>query len=308
RTPANIASRTLTPIIFGADTPYGGPGSGTVESVTGITRADLLAFKDRWIRPDNAELFVVSDRPLAEILPELNAALGDWRAPAGARGTKSLGQMASPPEASRVVLIDRPNSPQSYILGGYLTPARGQDPAIIDLLNANNALGGNFLARLNMNLRETKGWSYGVRGAPNIAENAVAYYISAPVQADRTGDALAELMRETREFLGDRGVTDAELERIIAKEVGELPGQFETSRAVLGAMQSIELYDRPDNYYETLAERFRSQTRAGLDAAARAAIDPDRFVWVVVGEADKVRPQLEALGLPLEVRPMAGAN
>ena len=88
-------------------------------------------------------------------------------------------------DTSRIVLINRPNSPQSYILGGVLTDARAQDPAIVDLYNANNALGGNFLARLNMNLRETKGWSYGVRGAPNANENSVAYQISAPVQADR---------------------------------------------------------------------------------------------------------------------------
>ena len=124
-------------------------------------------------------------------------------------------------------------------------------------------------------------------------------------QGFRTGDALAELIRETGEFLDTRGVTEAELTRIVAAQIGELPGQFETSGAVLSAMQNNALYGRPDNYYELLADRYRAQTGASLDAAARAAIDPDRFVWVVVGDAEQVEPQLESLGLDVEVVEMA---
>ncbi|MBO9511316.1 pitrilysin family protein [Erythrobacter sp. A6_0] len=304
RTPQSIAVRALAPLVYGADNPYGGPGSGTTESVQSITRADITGFKDRWIRPDNGQVFVVSDRPLNEIVSALNAVFGDWQAPNVAKGTKSFGSMAAMPTEPRIVLINRPNSPQSFILGGQRTPVDPREPTYVDFLNANNALGGNFLARLNMNLREDKGWSYGVRGAPQTNENAVGYLISAPVQADRTGDALAELIRETGEFLDSDGVTDAELERIVTAQIGELPGQFETSGAVLGAMQQNALYGRPDNYYETLAARYRAQTGESLDAAVRAAIDPDRFVWVVVGDASVVRPQLDSLGLDIEVREM----
>ena len=304
RTPQAVAARTLAPIVYGEDSPYGGPGSGTVESVRSITRADITGFKDRWIRPDNGQVFVVSDRPLNEIVATLNGVFGDWRAPSVAKGTKSFGEMAAMPESSRIVLINRPNSPQSFILGGQRTPADARDETYVDFLNANNALGGNFLARLNMNLRETKGWSYGVRGAPQTLENAVGYLVSAPVQADRTGDALGELIRETGEFLDTSGVTEAERNRIVTAQIGELPGQFETSSAVLNAMQSNALYGRPDNYQETLAARYRAQTAQSLDTAVRAAIDGDRFVWVVVGDASVVRPQLEQLGLPVEVREM----
>ncbi len=306
RTPANIASRTFTPLIYGENSPYGGAGTGTVESLQAITREDIVGFRQQWIRPDNAEIFVVSDRPLAQVLPALNAAFGDWQAPAVPMGTKSFATQAEPPESSRIVLVNRPNSPQSYILGGMLTDAEAQDPAYLDLLSANSALGGDFLSRLNMNLRENKGWSYGVRGFPQANEEAVAYRITAPVQADRTGDALAELIRETSEFVGTSGVSEQELTRIVTAEIGELPGRFETSVAVLGAMMENELYDRSDDYYETLSDRYRTQTVGSLDAAARAAIDPARFVWVVVGDASVVQPQLEALGLPVEVRQMAG--
>jgi len=157
-----------------------------------------------------------------------------------------------------------------------------------------------------MNLRETKGWSYGVRGGAQPRENAVIYVISGGVQADRTGDSLAEMLRETTAFLTEQGVTAEELDRSIASAVGALPGQFETSPAVLGAMQSNALYGRPDNYQETLASIYRAQTTDSLDASARASIDTGKFVWVVVGDADKVRSQLEPLGLPIEQREMEG--
>jgi predicted Zn-dependent peptidase len=303
KSPQGIAQRTLTPELFGNGTPYGGVAS--VASVNAITRDDLIAFKESWIRPDNGEVFVISDKPLAEIVTALDAAFGDWTAPTAPKGTKSFVANAEP-KGNRIILVNRPNSPQSFITGAQITPLLGSDPAIVAFNSANNSLGGNFLARLNMNLRETKGWSYGVRGGTQAREKAIVYAISGGVQADRTGDSLAEMIRETREFLTVKGVTPEELERSIASQVGALPGQFETSPAVLGAMQGNALFGRPDNYQETLASIYRAQTTDSLDAAARAAIDIDKFVWVVVGDASKVRSQLEPLGLPIEQREMEG--
>ena len=300
RTPGSIAARVASPLIYGADSPYAGPGSGTVASLTSITREDITGFTNRWIRPDNGEVFVVSDLALSDVVASLNAVFGDWQAPATPKGDKAFAATSTPGEGNRIVLVNRPNSPQSYIYGGQLTPANARDETYVDFLNANNALGGNFLARLNMNLRESKGWSYGVRGTPLVTENAIAYTVRAPVQADRTGDALAEIIRETGEFLDSNGVTEEEKTRIVTAEIGELPGQFETSGSILTAMQNNALYGRPDDYYERLADRYRAQTRESLDAAARAAIDPGKFVWVVVGDATVVEPQLEQLGLAVE--------
>ena len=305
RSPQGIAGRAIGTELFGPAAPYG--GVATIESVSAISRDNLLAFKDSWIRPDNGEVFVISDRPMGEIVAALNTSFGNWTAPAAPKGKKDFASLAaSAPKGNRVVLINRPNSPQSFILGAQRTDLDARDPAWVDFTNANNAIGGSFLARLNMNLRETKGWSYGVRGAPQAYENAVVYAISGGVQADRTGDSLAEMIKETREFLTMKGVTEEELTRNVAAEIGELPGSFETSPAVLGAMQTNALYGRPDNYYETLVARYSGQTRESLDAAARSALDVDDFVWVVVGDAAQVAPQLEALGLPVEVRQMAG--
>jgi predicted Zn-dependent peptidase len=299
KSPQSIAQRTLTPELFGTGSAYGGVAS--VESVSSITRDDLIAFKDSWIRPDNGEVFVISDRPLAEIVTALNTAFGDWRAPATPKGTKTF-TASGATTGSRIILVNRPNSPQSFITGAQITPLDASDPAFVAFGSANKSLGGDFLARLNMNLRETKGWSYGVGGGALARENAVVYAISGGVQADRTGDSLAEMIRETKEFLTVKGVTPEELERNIAADIGALPGRFETSPAVLGAMQGNALFGRPDNYQETLASIYRAQTIQSLDAAARAAINPDTFVWVVVGDASKVRAQLEPLGLPIEQR------
>ncbi|MCK0129100.1 pitrilysin family protein [Erythrobacter sp. F6033] len=300
KSPQGIARRAIGPEIFGSDHPYG--ESSSVASVSSITRDDLFGFKDSWIRPDNGEVFVISDRPMAEVANALNAVFGDWSAPEAAKGTKSFASTGQATAGNRIILINRPNSPQSVIVGAQLTGLDASDENYIDFTNANNSLGGNFLARLNMNLRETKGWSYGVRGGPQAQENAVVYAISGGVQQDQTGPSVAEMIRETKEFLSTNGVTPEELERNVAAEVGELPGRFETSPAVLGAMRSNALYNRPDDYYETLVEKYQSQTAESLDAAAREALDVENFVWVVVGDAAQVQGQLEELGLPLEVR------
>ena len=152
-----------------------------------------------------------------------------------------------------------------------------------------------------MDLREAKGWSYGVNGNFALREHAVPYVVNAPVQADRTGESIAAQQSQFSGFLGAKGVTPEELARVTANSINELPGRFETSTAVLSAMMSNDLLGRPDNYYETLATRYRGQTPAAVDQAIRAAVSDRGFVWLVVGDAAKVRPQLAKLGLPIEV-------
>jgi zinc protease len=297
--PNGMAARAIPALLYGEAHPYATTSAGNPAAVQKISRDDLAAFKDRWLRPDNLEIFVVSDRPLAEIQAELDRRFGQWQAPAVPKGVKQFAQAPARPASPRIYLIDRPQSPQSVIMGAQITPV---DPRgdITALTSANDVIGGNFLARINMDLRETKGWSYGVRGAVVLNEAVVPYVITAPVQADRTADSIRALSQNYRSFLSSAGTTDEELKRIIANNIQQLPGRFETSAAVLSAMQSNDLFGRPDDYYERLAEQYRGQTAASLDAAARAAIAPEGFIWVVVGDAAKIRPQLRRLGIPIE--------
>ncbi len=298
--PNSMAARALPGLIYGENHPYASTGQGDVAAVTALTRDDLVGFQQRWLRPDNMEIYVVSSLPMAELMPKLEARFGKWAAPAAAKGVKNFTALPPRPTSPRIVLIDRPSSPQSIILGGQLTPI---DPRsdIIPVSGASEVLGGNFLSRINMDLRETKGWSYGVRSNVSYALNAAPYIVNAPVQADRTGDSIKALNEQIALFLGKKGVTAEELSRAVSNNVQALPGRFETSGAVLGAMMSNDLYGRPDNYFELLGDRYRGLTRTAADQALRVALDPKGFVWVVVGDAAKVKPQLDKLGMPVEV-------
>ena len=299
--PNSIAARALPALLYGEGHPYATTSLGDVAAVTAITRDDLVRFHSSWIRPDNLEVFAVSNLPLAELLPQLEARFGNWVAPAGFRGVKAFTAPPARPTKAHIVLIDRPGSPQSVILGGQLTPI---DPMgdVVAVTSANDVLGGNFLSRINMDLRETKGWSYGVRGSIGLNVHSVPYLVTAPVQADRTGDSIRALNAQISLILSKKGVTEEELHRTVINNVQMLPGRFETSAAVLGAMMTNDLYGRPDNYYELLADKYRGLTRPALDLSLREAIDPNGFVWVVVGDAAKVKPQLDKLGIPVEVR------
>jgi predicted Zn-dependent peptidase len=301
--PAAIAARALPPLMYGEASPYGRPfaGTGTPETISALTREDLIAEHAEWVRPDNARIFVVSDLPLSELTPRLERAFGDWRAPSTPRGTKVF-PTDIPATTARIVLIDRPQSPQSIIYGGAVLDVSGTDD-LLTLQAANTVLGTDFLSRINADLRETKGWSYGVRGSINTLQHRVPYIVNAPVQANRTGESIAALIAQYERFLGPDGVTAAERDRTVNGDTRGLAGGFETSGQILGGLRSNALYGRPDNYQETLASRTRALTAADMDAAARATIDPSTFVWVVVGDASVVRPQLDALGLPVEVRP-----
>lgn len=305
--PGGLAARTLAPTLFGPGHPYGKPttGSGDPAVVKTLTRDDLVAFHRAWLRPDKATIFVVSDRPLAEIRAVLDQSFGQWTG-TGAAGVKNFAQ-AVPAAQPRIILVDRPDSPQSLIQGGVVTPLKGTQE-LLPVIAANDVLGGNFLSRLNMDLRETKGWSYGVRGGFNRLLEGVPYVISAPVQADKTGAAIAALRDNVVQFLSNKGITQEETQRTINGFVRELAGNFETAGDVLGGMQTNVLYKRPDNYYETIADKYRGLTGAQMDQVIRAAIDPSKFVWVVVGDAKVVKPQLDSLGLPVEVRTAPAAQ
>lgn len=307
KNPQSIALRTLPPLLYGAAHPYGVSftGTGNSDSVQKLTREDLVAFHRAWIRPEKATLFVVSDQPLAKITKALDVQFGHWTAQGPAGVKPSSGTIA--PAVPRIILIDRPGSPQSYILGGQVLPKKGTDE-LETLVTANQALGTDFLSRINTNLRETKGWSYGVRASVNRVAGDVPYIVLAPVQADRTGESIAAIKADMTEFLTTKGITEEERTRIINGNILELPGSYETSGAVLGALQRNALYGRPDDFYDSLASRYRGMTQAQLDGAIRAVLKPDQMLWVVVGDAKIVRPQLEKLGLPVDLMSQAGGN
>jgi zinc protease len=295
--PNSIAQRLLPPMMYGAGHPYGIPftGSGTEASIAALTRADLKAHLDAWIRPDNMRLVVVGDTTPEQIKPLLEKHLGGWRVPAVTRGSKTVPDVALPGKP-RVYLVDRPDSQQAFILGGHLLPS-SKSPRNLEIESAVTALGGMFSARLNMNLREDKNWSYGAYAFSSGAQHQRPLLVSAPVQTDKAVDSLKELVREFDEYVGTRPATPEELAKVIAKDVRALPGRFETANAVRGAISGILLYDRPDDYVRTLKGRIEAQTVDGVNAAARDTIKPAAMTWVVVGDLSKIEQGIRGLGL-----------
>ncbi|WNO54681.1 M16 family metallopeptidase [Stakelama saccharophila] len=305
--PVGIALRTLPPILYGDGHPYGVPFSGTGDPavVSKLTPQEIAQFHNAWIRPEKARIYVVGDTTLDQVMPLLESSFGDWKG-TGAVPKKDFAA-GTPAAQNRVLLIDRPNSPQSLIFGGELLPVQGTDD-ILPLEQANDILGSSFLSRLNSDLREEKHWAYGVSGFINRVEKQVPYLIYAPVQANQTGPSIAAMTQDINQFLTEKGVTQAELQRTINGSIRELPGQFETAADVLNGLEANARFDRPDDYYETLASRLRALSADELDAAARKVIDTSKLTWVVIGDAASVKPQLEKLGLPVEVQGSAGAG
>jgi predicted Zn-dependent peptidase len=171
----------------------------------------------------------------------------------------------------------------------------------VTLRAANEVFGGDFTSRINMDLRETKGWSYGTRSQVPGAVGPVSFIMQAPVQTNQTGPSIAALIGHLNDFRNGKGVSAAERDATAVSNVLELPGSYEQSAAVLGQMQADKLYGRPFNYVETLAGKYDAMTADGMTTAFNAKVDPAKLVWLVVGDAAKVKPQLETLGLPIEL-------
>ncbi|WP_294354413.1 pitrilysin family protein [uncultured Sphingomonas sp.] len=301
--PGGLAQRVL-PKLIAPNSPYAkAQGSGDPRAVQALTRTDLVAFQQAWLRPDKAKIFVVSDRPLAEVRQVMEQRFGDWRA-TGSAGQKVFPAAGGALPKSRIVLIDRPDSPQSLIVAGAQTGLKGTDD-LLPVEVGNDALGGSFLGRINMDLRETKHWSYGAGGNFRRNEMAAPYSVQAPVQANQTGPSIAAMRSDIAGYVGAQPMTQDEFERAINGATRSLSGDFETSGDVLRAMQANDLYKRPDDYYATITQKYRALTLPQVTAATRAVIDPNKFVWVVVGDAKQVQPQLGTLGLPVEVIPAA---
>lgn len=306
--PFATALRLLPPILYGEDHPYGVPftGSGTTTDVAAITRADLLDFQDTWLRPDNATIFVVGDTTLAQITPMLEDAFGDWTAPKTPKGQKNISNAAAAANG-QIIIVDRPSSPQSLIMAGILAPPTGAENNIA--INAmNDVIGGSFTSRININLREDKGWAYGAQTFMRSARGQRPYMVYAPVQVDKTAASLAEIKREFEEYLSDRPATSSELEQVVNTSSRGLPGQFETASSVLGSMMRSNTFGRPDDFVESLPGQFRALTLEDIMAAAKEVIKPQSFTWLIMGDAAQIKASLEDLNIgPVTVRRAADA-
>ena len=296
RNPGSIARTVLSRELYGPTSPYGRPNSGTEATVAAITPADAEAWHSTWFRPDNATLVVVGDISLAELTPRLERAFAQWRAPAEPMPDKP--GPADAPEAGatpRILIIDRAG-PQSTILAGrVVTPFDPFTEPAIDTMNT--ALGGAFTSRINMNLREDKGWSYGAGGGVPFGRGERVYMVSAGVQSDKTAESLAELRRELTEVVGSRPLTEEEIAAARANMVQGMAGNWETNSAIVGELANMVIWGVPEDYYETYAERVAAMDAQRATEAARQIVGSGPTTWVVVGDRAAIEDKIRALGI-----------
>jgi zinc protease len=294
-TPATLALRVLPGLLYGAGHPYGNPltGSGTKESVAKLTREDLVKFHDTWLRPNNSTLIVVGDTTLKEVTPKLEKLFAGWKS-----GSVPAKNVKTVPVATKstVYLIDKPGALQSVIIAGVVAPPRA-NPQEIAIEAMNNSLGGMFGARLNMNLREDKHWSYGARTVLRDARSQRPFYAVAPVQTDKTKEALVEMNKEFRGIVGDHPVSADELAKIQANETLKLPGSRETLDALGQSIVDMVQFGLPDDYYDTYAEKVHALKTNDVNQAAKEVVRPDNLTWIVVGDRAKIESGVRELGL-----------
>jgi zinc protease len=294
-TPNLMASRVVPGMLYGAGHPYSGSftGSGTIAAVGKMTREDLAKFHAEYYKPNNATLLIVGDTTLAQITPQLEKLFSSWKS--GDVPKLSVPQVPEPAQ-DVVYLIDRPGSGQSLIVGAQLAPpANSPDAVTLELVN--DLFGGNFSSRINMDLREDKHWSYGVRSQLLPALYQRPYISFSPVQTDKTAEALVVLVAQYKGIVSDKPITAEELKAGQANATLDLPGSFETVAQLSRGYSNILQYNLPEDYYNTFTQKTDAITTTSANETAQKYIQPTHLIWLVVGDMSKVEPGIRALNL-----------
>lgn len=297
-----IADRAFASIVFGDDNAYGRSPAGSRETVENIVRQDVQDFWKQWYVPNNSTLVIVGDLTAAEAEQRANAMFGSW-AQAGLP-TLAAVKAAPPAKASTIYVVDKPHAPQSsFRLGGVGVARSTADYYPLQVMNT--ALGGSFTSRLNQNLRETKGYTYGAGSGFGMRREAGPFIASAEVVAEKTDSAMVEFMKELNGIR--QPMKPEELEK--TKKYLQLgyPAEFEEGSDIARAIARLVPYGLP---LQTLSDYQKSigvVTGADVERTAKQYIDPTKMSLVVVGDRKSIEPALKALKIaPVEVRDMRG--
>jgi zinc protease len=299
--PALVAAVAAAGALYGPGHPYGYGQLGTEQAIRATTREDLVRFWRRHYLPGNAALVVSGDIALDELRALATQRFGGWEhadaavsAPGDPDGSKA-----------RLVLVDKPGAPQTALRVTAVAAARRTpDYPAMQVMNA--ALGGLFSSRINLNLREDKGYSYGVFSGFRYDRTPGPFTIAGSVRTDVTGPSVAEIFREVN-GMRDKPLPAPELAGARDSQVYSLPGQFETNSGIGASLAETYIFDLPADYWRTLPDRYRAVTAAQVQAAAQKYLKPDQLKVIAVGDRAAILPQLQKLGLGQpEVRDVDG--
>lgn len=296
-----IASIAFPAIIYGSAHPYGAPAQGTEASVKALTAADLQSYYQANFRPNNATLIVVGDVTPAQVEQKINALFGSWQ-----RADLPQINYSEPPKsgATTIYLIDKPGAAQSsFRIGAVGVPRSTQDYFALTVMNT--ILGGSFSSRLNQNLRETRGFTYGAGSRFDMRRAAGPFLASAEIVTAKSDSALLEFMKELN---GIRQlVPPAELSRAKRYLQLQLPGNFETTQQIAAALVPVALYGLPLDYYNNYVQNIESVTQADVARVAQQYINPGSLAVVIVGDRKTIETGLKATNVgPIAIRDISG--
>jgi zinc protease len=295
--PGALASMEASRRYFAPGIPYARPQSGTVESIAPVTRERLEEFAAAAYGPHEGGLIVAGDLDPNEIEAMANHRLGAW---VGAQPETNEFSVEPATRERRVWIVHRKGSVQSEIRVGHVGTDRAT-PDYFPLSVANMLLGGTFTSRLNLNLREENGFTYGVRSGFGFRSRPGPFSVSTSVGTDVTGPAVREIVRELEQLV-EGGPTDEEVAASRDYAAGVFGLQLETAGQIASRISQLVVYGLADDYYHTYRDRLRAVTTADVAAATRAHIRPAEVQVVVVGDAEQIAAPLEALQLgPVEV-------
>jgi zinc protease len=290
--PTGLALRVMPGLLYGPAHAYGKSALGTEATVAGISGADLAKWHADWFRPGSATIIVSGDTTLAKVMPALEASFGAWKA--GTAPRKEVPEVARS-SGKQIYLIDRPDAPQSTIVAAHIAPAQGQ-PEDLAMEPVMQNFGGMATSRLNRNLRLDKHWSYGTQGQLTGPRGQRAFMVIAPVQTDKTREAMQEVASEIRGVAGERPLAGDEYGSIMRNMTSRLAGRFETIAALDGAAITSLNLNLPDDYWPRYAANIRALGEPQLAAAAAKFIHPDEVIWLVVGDLRKIEKGVRELG------------
>ncbi|MEO7274570.1 MAG: pitrilysin family protein [Vicinamibacterales bacterium] len=294
--PSAVAERVFVQRLYGQH-PYGHLAIGTEASLSALTVEEVRAFHDTRYDPSFATLLLVGDGTHDRLASLAEQAFGHWRAaPHRLRADRST--PAPPPPADRLVMVHRPGAAQSEIRIGHVSVTRST-PDYHALITLNMILGGQFVSRINMNLREQKGYTYGARTSFDVRRGFGPFVLQAGVQLETTTDAVKEAIGELEAIRGERPVTREELLLGRAALTRGYPRNFETGEQIARGAAQLALYDLPDDYFSSFVPTVLSLTEADITRAAATYIHPEQLLTVIVGDRDKVGPTLDTLGTPV---------
>jgi predicted Zn-dependent peptidase len=293
--PFAMGLRILPKLLYGEGHPYSYPftGSGYESTVSKITRNDLIQYHNKWFAPNNASLLVVGDITLEEAKKKFEAAFANWKEKS--KPEKELAAVELPKEPS-VYIIDKPGALQSIVFAGEIG-ASGKDEKWMAIEMMNRILGGEFTARLNMNLREDKHWSYGAGSVTLDAKGQGLFVAYAPVQTDKTKESIAEMQRELKEYTTDKPATEEEFGKVQKNAVLQLPGLWETNSSVMGSLRDMVKYERSPAYLQKYGDNILQLQVGEIRELAQKVIKPSQLTWVVVGDRSKIEKGIQELKL-----------